>query len=111
MVSPIYTTFSTMLSNVTLLVGGVTMCFITSWRLSMLAFTTILPMMHITGVYADWSRGINKQIYQHLSDAMSRMGEAVTNIRTYFGTNKDADVIANSCPLDVADSSANWGAY
>lgn len=82
MVQPIYTTLSTVLSNLTLLVGGITMCFLTSWRLSMLAFTTILPMMHITGVYADWSRLINKQIYQHLSDAMSRMGEAVSNIRT-----------------------------
>ena len=61
MVQPIYTTLSTMLSNLTLLIGGVTMCFITSWRLSMLAFTTILPMMHITGVYANWSKNINKQ--------------------------------------------------
>lgn len=64
MVQPIYTTLSTVLSNLMILVGGVTMCFLTSWRLSMLAFTTILPMMHITGVYAEWSRGINKQIYQ-----------------------------------------------
>ena len=58
------------------------MCFYTSWRLSMLAFTTILPMMHITGVYAEWSRNINKKIYQYMADAMSRMGEAVSNIRT-----------------------------
>ena len=89
MVQPIYTTLSTMLSNLTLLIGGVTMCFITSWRLSMLAFTTILPMMHITGVYAEWSRKINKQIYQHLSDAMSRMGEAVSNIRTVRATSSE----------------------
>ena len=47
MVQPIYTTLSTVLSNLMLLTGGVTMCFLTSWRLSMLAFTTILPMMHI----------------------------------------------------------------
>ena len=70
------------LSNVTTLIGGVVMCFATSWRLSMLAFTTILPMMHVTGVYAEWSRKINAQIYQFLSDVMSRMGEAVSNIRT-----------------------------
>lgn len=82
MVTPIYTTLSTVLSNFTTLIGGVIMCFFTSWRLSMLAFTTILPMMHITGVYSEWSRKINAQIYQFLSDVMSRMGEAVTNIRT-----------------------------
>merc|ERR1719424_562318 len=56
MVQPIFTTLSTVLSNLTLLAGGVVMCFNTSWRLSMLAFTTILPMIHITGVYADWSK-------------------------------------------------------
>ena len=49
MVTPIYTTLSTVLSNATTLVGGIVMCFATSWRLSMLAFVTILPMMHITG--------------------------------------------------------------
>ena len=82
MITPIYTTLSTVLSNVMLLGGGVVMCFLTSWRLSMLAFTTILPMMHITGVYAEWSRKINKQIYQHYSDVMSRIGEAINMVRT-----------------------------
>jgi ABC-type multidrug transport system fused ATPase/permease subunit len=81
MVDPIYSTLGTLLSNTIQLVGGVVMCFITSWRLSMLAFTTILPMMHVTGVYAEWSGTINRQIYQHLSDAMSRMGE----VRTRWG--------------------------
>ena len=103
MVQPIYTTFSTVLSNLTLLVGGVVMCFHTSWRLSMLAFTTILPMMHITGVYADWSQKINKQIYQHLSDAMSRMGEAVSNIRTVRScSSEELEAKANDAVLHKA---------
>ena len=82
MVNPIYSTLGSLLSNVILLLGGVIMCFVTSWRLSMLAFTTILPMMHVTSVYADWSGGINRRIWQHMSDAMSRMGEAINNLRT-----------------------------
>jgi hypothetical protein len=28
------------------------MCFIISWKLSMLAFTTMAPIMHITAVYS-----------------------------------------------------------
>ena len=81
MVLPIQYSLSQFLSNIITLVGGVVMCFVTSWRLSMLAFTTILPMMHITGVYATWSGEINKRRYQFLSDAQSRMGEAINNIR------------------------------
>ena len=52
MVQPLQYTLSTVLTNVILLFGGVGMCFYTSWRLSMLAFTTILPIMHITESYA-----------------------------------------------------------
>ena len=52
MVSPLQYTFSTFLSNTVLLIGGVVMCFYTSWRLSMLAFTTVLPIMHVTESYA-----------------------------------------------------------
>ena len=38
--SPIFSALPTLLSNLILLVGGVVMCFVVSWRLSMLAFTT-----------------------------------------------------------------------
>ena len=82
MVSPIQYSLSQFLSNTILLFGGVAMCFFTSWRLSMIAFTTVLPMMHVTSVYADWSGRINQQRYQLLSDAQSRMGEAINNVRT-----------------------------
>ena len=37
-------------------VGGVAMAFYTSWRLSMLACTTVGPIMHVTQAYAQWSR-------------------------------------------------------
>ena len=62
MIQPLQYTFSTLLSNIVLLVGGVVMCFYTSWRLSMLAFTTVLPIMHVTESYAKWSGKINKQV-------------------------------------------------
>lgn len=55
--------------NTLLMFGGITMCFITSWRLSMVAYTTVLPIMHATEAYAKWSGRINREIFQHYSEA------------------------------------------
>jgi ABC-type nickel/cobalt efflux system permease component RcnA len=41
-----------MVSNFLLLTGGLAMCLWTSWRLSMLAFTSIGPIIYITAIYA-----------------------------------------------------------
>ena len=62
MVSPIQFVLSSTISNLILLVGGVVMCFVTSWRLSMLAYATVLPIMHITETYAKWSGNVNRQV-------------------------------------------------
>ena len=61
MVQPLQYTLANLLSNTILLFGGVVMYFHTSWRLSMLAFTTLLPIMHVTESYAKWSGKINRQ--------------------------------------------------
>jgi len=82
MASPVTVTLSMLISNTLLLVGGVIMCFVTSWQLSMVAYTTVLPIMHVTEAYAKWSGRINRQIYQHYSDAMSAANEAIANVRT-----------------------------
>jgi ABC-type multidrug transport system fused ATPase/permease subunit len=82
MVAPIQTTISTLLSNTISLVGGVVMCFVTSWRLSLMAFTTVLPVMHCTEVYAVWSQRLNRQIYAALGEANSVAVESLGNIRT-----------------------------
>ena len=89
MIQPLQYTFSTLLSNLVLLVGGVVMCFYTSWRLSMLAFTTVLPIMHVTESYAKWSGKINKQIFQHYSDGSAIVTEALTNVRTVRATSSE----------------------
>lgn len=80
--SPLFSALPTLLANVILLVGGVVMCFATSWRLSMLAFTTVLPIMHVTRSYAKWSSNINRQIVQDFSDGNAIANEAITNVRT-----------------------------
>jgi ABC-type multidrug transport system fused ATPase/permease subunit len=69
MVSPLQTMLGTLLSNVLLLIGGFSMAFYTSWRLSILAFCTIGPIMHVTQVYAQWSQWLYRQIYAALAAA------------------------------------------
>jgi ABC-type multidrug transport system fused ATPase/permease subunit len=63
-------------------------CFFTSWRLSILAITSIAPIIQITRVYAKWSQFINRQIWAALGDASSVATQAIGNIRTVraFGT-------------------------
>ena len=58
------------------------MCFYTSWQLSMLAFTTIGPIVHVTQVYARWSSHLNRQIFAALASANGCAVEALSNIRT-----------------------------
>lgn len=56
LVQPIQSMIGTVVSSSIQLVGGVFMCFHTCWRLSMLAFVTVAPMMYLTDQYARWSR-------------------------------------------------------
>jgi len=82
MASPIFSALPTMLSNLVLLFGGLVMCFVTSWRLSMLAFTTVLPIMHITQTYAQWSGKMNREIFQDFADGNAISNETISNVRT-----------------------------
>jgi ABC-type multidrug transport system fused ATPase/permease subunit len=63
MLSPLQSTFQTLLSNLILLAGSLVMCFVISWRLSMLAFTTLAPIIYMTSAYARWSRRQNYMIW------------------------------------------------
>eukprot|EP00760_Papus_ankaliazontas_P017425 PhM_4_TR17242/c0_g1_i1/m.15699/K05656/ABCB9, TAPL; ATP-binding cassette, subfamily B (MDR/TAP), member 9 len=82
MVSPINTLVGTVLANILLLVGSLVMCFYTAWRLSILAFCAMGPIVYITGVYAKWSRKVNRGIWDSLAQANSAATESFSNIRT-----------------------------
>ena len=83
MVAPWRTMLDTILSNTLLLFGGLGMCVYTSWKLSMIALTSIGPIIFITAVYANWSRLINREIWSALGDANGVANEvAISNIRT-----------------------------
>ena len=58
------------------------MSFVISWRLSMLAFTTMLPIIHLTSKYAVFSQRLNREIFTFIGMANSIAQEAMANIRT-----------------------------
>eukprot|EP00898_Chlorokybus_atmophyticus_P005089 jgi/Chlat1/5581/Chrsp369S00851 len=82
MAEPCNWMLSAIVRNFLVFVGGFIMCFLTSWKLFMLAFTTMAPVMHITTVYSRWSRNLNRARYAMLADANSVASEALGNIRT-----------------------------
>lgn len=48
----------------------------------MLAFTTVLPIMHITQTYAQWSGKVNREIFQDFADGNAISNETIVNVRT-----------------------------
>jgi ABC-type multidrug transport system fused ATPase/permease subunit len=81
MMTPINTSLSLLLSNVLMLLGGVFFCFLKSFRLSMLAFVTVGPIMFLWDQYALWSKRLNREVLASWSEANSLAGEALANIR------------------------------
>jgi len=81
-VQPVRQLMNTFLSNLILFAGGLVMCLITSWRLTLLASVFIGPLVYITGVYARWSRTITMKIRVSMADGNAVAVEALRNIRT-----------------------------
>ena len=118
MVNPMRTLLNTLLANVMTLVGGLVMCFITSWRLSMVAFTSMGPVIYATQEYAKWSRNVNRQIWDALAKANSIATEAFTNVRTVraFSTEmcevgKYHQATAEALRMGIKDAVAGAGTY
>ena len=82
MTFPLTTLLGSLVAAIISLIGGVAMAFYTSWRLSMLAFTTVGPIVHVTQAYAQWSRDQNRRILAHLGEANAAATEALANVRT-----------------------------
>ena len=81
-VSPLQTLINSVLADFILLVGGLFMCFVVCWRLAMVSLTVVGPIIFITGVYARWSKKINRRVWDSLAEANSIATEAFSNIRT-----------------------------
>merc|ERR1719491_1654687 len=68
MMAPIQSSLSSLLNNVLLLIGGMIMCFTKSYRLSMLAFVTVGPITYLWELYAQWSKGLAREMLAHWAE-------------------------------------------
>eukprot|EP01126_Amoeba_proteus_P067528 TRINITY_DN9992_c0_g2_i5.p1 TRINITY_DN9992_c0_g2~~TRINITY_DN9992_c0_g2_i5.p1 ORF type:complete len:835 (-),score=170.10 TRINITY_DN9992_c0_g2_i5:103-2607(-) len=82
MVAPVQSLLSSLLSSLIQLVGGLVMCLWTSWRLALLAFTTIGPITLLFQEYSEWAAVISKSIWASIGDSYSLATQAFVNIRT-----------------------------
>lgn len=62
MVQPTRMLLSYLVSSLVFFVGGLAMCFLTSWRLTLLAFTTIGPIGLIYRTFLEWYRRITRYV-------------------------------------------------
>eukprot|EP00667_Euglena_gracilis_P002894 EG_transcript_2901 len=82
MVEPLRTVFNSLLANSVLLLGGLVMCVITSWKLSLVLLTAAGPILHITGLYTRWANRLNRHVLESLADANAVATEALCSVRT-----------------------------
>jgi len=71
-----------------MLFGGVAFCYWKSYRLSMLAFVTVGPIMYLWDLYAQWSKRLNRQMLSAWAEGNSIASQALSHVRTVkaFGT-------------------------
>ena len=113
MMAPIQSSLSSLLNNILILFGGLVMCFIKSYRLSMLAFVTIGPISYLWQQYALWSKGLARQMLSFWAEGNGIAAQALTNVRTIkaFGCEdqvlrKYTDVNRQALHCGVKDA---WG--
>ena len=82
MMAPIDASLSSLVYNVILLIGGIVMCFYTSYALSMLAFVVVGPIMYAWEAYARWSKRLTRQVLAAWAEANSIATEAIAHVRT-----------------------------
>jgi len=95
MMTPIQTSLSSLLNNVLILIGGMVMCFIISYRLSMLAFVTINPITYLWNLYAQWSRGLFREMLAYWAEGNSIASQALSHVRTVKAFGCENRVVAS----------------
>eukprot|EP00977_Amphora_coffeiformis_P012640 scaffold3185_cov161-Amphora_coffeaeformis.AAC.6 len=113
MMEPIQSSMSSLLSNVLILFGGLVMCFMKSYRLSMLAFVTVGPITALWEQYAQWSKGLAREMLSHWADGNSIASQALSHVRTVKAFGCEEKVMekyskANKHALDCGVKDA-WG--
>eukprot|EP00924_Labyrinthula_sp_SR-Ha-C_P003257 maker-scaffold_15-snap-gene-4.0-mRNA-1 protein AED:0.08 eAED:0.08 QI:0/1/0.5/1/1/1/2/25/926 len=81
MVDPIRTSLGQLLSNIILLIGGIFMCYYSSYKLSLLAFVSVGPIMFLWDQYGEFSKKVNRKMLVAYAQANSVATEALNHIR------------------------------
>lgn len=80
MVSPWRSVLVSLITNILIMIGGMCCCLFTSWRLTAIAFTSLVPITYLVTVYSRWSTRLNREIWSGISDANGIATEAFNNI-------------------------------
>lgn len=81
-VSPVNIIVNSFVGNTVQLVAGFAICLHSSWRLTLLAFTCLSPVIHITREFSMWASKLLAAQYTYLADAQGAATQALTNVRT-----------------------------
>lgn len=82
MTDPVSLILNNVVTNIIRLIGGLVMCFSTSWRMSIMALTAIFPITYLVRSYAQWAATIWRKVGDTYGDAVGAATETVQNIRT-----------------------------
>ncbi|CAK9029707.1 ABC transporter B family member 25 (ABC transporter ABCB.25) (OsABCB25) (Protein ALS1 homolog) (Protein ALUMINUM SENSITIVE 1) (OsALS1) [Durusdinium trenchii] len=80
--SPVAIIMNTFVANIVMLVAGFTICLHASWRLTVLAFTVLTPVVHISAHFSAWAAKLMSSQWTFMADAQGCATQALTNIRT-----------------------------
>jgi ABC-type multidrug transport system fused ATPase/permease subunit len=81
MMQPVHAALGTAVGSTLQLLGALVMCVSTSFRLSVLAFTTIGPIVLLYRVYALWSRNNSYRMWTAWGESAARATQALNAIR------------------------------
>ena len=95
MMAPIQSSLSSLLNNILILFGGMIMCFVKSYRLSMLAFVAVGPISYLWEQYATWSKGLAREMLAYWAEANSVASQALSHIRTVKAFGCEKKVVEN----------------
>lgn len=94
----------TALLRLVFLVGNLSMCLFVSWKLTLLACTTIYPSYYISGIYAPWLNHNGAVLNDFNRHAMRTAHETFKNIRTVRAFSTESRIYEQ-----VAESIRRWG--
>ncbi|CAE7235348.1 Abcb10, partial [Symbiodinium sp. KB8] len=80
--SPVSIIMNSFVANIVMLAVGFGICLQSSWRLTVLAFTVLTPVVHISAEFSQWASKLMMSQWTYMADASGAATQALTNIRT-----------------------------